>query len=161
MSETFRAAFVIARRDFVAIVYSKAFIFFLLGPLLPVLVGFAAGNLGEQMARDVSRPSVAVALTKADSDKLLAARASLSKTFGDGYFADMKIVGDGAAEQIRPQDYLRKKADNFSVVVTMTKTKNSIRQLSSLPLLTLKKRSRALLKSMRLLSSMHLGEIYR
>jgi ABC-2 type transport system permease protein len=120
MSETFRAAFVIARRDFIAIVYSKAFIFFLLGPLLPVLIGFAAGNLGEQMARDVSRPSVAVALTKADSDKLLAARAALSKTFGDGYFADMKIVGDGAAEQIRPQEYLRKKADNFSVVVTGT-----------------------------------------
>ncbi len=123
MSETFRAAFVITRRDFTAIVYSKAFIFFLLGPLLPVLVGFAAGNLGEQMVRDVSRPSVAVALTTADSDKLLAARAALSKTFGDGYFADMKIVGDGAAEQIRPQEYLRKKADNFSVVVTGTLAK--------------------------------------
>lgn len=123
MREIFRAAFVIARRDFIAIVYSKAFIFFLLGPLLPVLVGFAAGNLGEQMARDVSRPSVAVALTASDSDRLLAARASLSKTFGDNYFADMKIVGDGAAEQIRPQDYLRNKADNFSVVVTGTLAK--------------------------------------
>lgn len=120
MREIFRAAFVITRRDFTAIVYSKAFIFFLLGPLLPVLVGFAAGNLGEQMARDASRPSVAVALTAAESEKLLAARASLSKTFGDGFFADMKIVGDAAAEQIRPQDYLRKKADNFSVVVTGT-----------------------------------------
>ena len=120
MREIFRAAFVITRRDFTAIVYSKAFIFFLLGPLLPVLVGFAAGNLGEQMARDASRPSVAVALNAAESEKLLAARASLSKTFGDGFFADMKIVGDAAAEQIRPQDYLRKKADNFSVVVTGT-----------------------------------------
>jgi ABC-2 type transport system permease protein len=122
MREIFRAAFVIARRDFTAIVYSKAFIFFLLGPLLPVLVGFAGSNLGEQMALDVSRPSVAVALTAADSDKLLAARASLSKTFGDGYFADMKIVGDATAKQIRPQDYLRKKADNYSVVVTGTLT---------------------------------------
>jgi uncharacterized membrane protein (UPF0127 family) len=45
------------------------------------LVGFAAGNLGEQMARDTSRPSVALALTAAESDKLLAARSSLSKTF--------------------------------------------------------------------------------
>jgi ABC-2 type transport system permease protein len=123
MREVFRAAFVIARRDFIAIVYSKAFIFFLLGPLLPVLLGFAAGNLGKQMARDVSRPFVAVALAKADSEKLLAARATLSKTLGDGYFADMKIVGDAAAEQIRPQDYLRKKADNFSAVVTGTLAK--------------------------------------
>jgi ABC-2 type transport system permease protein len=46
MKEIIRAAFVIARRDFTAIIYSKAFIFFLLGPFFPVLVGFAAGNLG-------------------------------------------------------------------------------------------------------------------
>jgi hypothetical protein len=32
MKEIIRAAFVIARRDFTAIIYSKAFIFFLLGP---------------------------------------------------------------------------------------------------------------------------------
>jgi ABC-2 type transport system permease protein len=143
MKEILRAAFVIARRDFTAIVYSKAFIFFLLGPLFPVLVGFAAGNLGEQMARDVSRPFVAVALSNAESDKLLAARTSLSKTLGDGYFADMKIVGDTAAEQKRPQDYLQKKSDNFSVVVTgtlakpiITGTANSIeRQRADIELL--------------------------
>ena len=46
MKEIFRAAMVIARRDFTAIIYSKAFIFFLLGPFFPVLVGIAAGNLG-------------------------------------------------------------------------------------------------------------------
>jgi ABC-2 type transport system permease protein len=143
MKETLRAAFVIARRDFTAIIYSKAFIFFLLGPLFPVLVGFAAGNLGEQMARDVSRPFVAVAMTNAESDKLLAARASLSKTLGDGYFADMKIVGDATTEQKRPQDFLQKKSDNFSVVVTgtlakpiITGTANSIeRQRADIELL--------------------------
>ena len=118
MKEIFRAAFVIARRDFTAIIYSKAFIFFLLGPLFPVLVGFAAGNLGGQMAKEVSQPVVGIALPKADSDKMLAARQSLSKTFGDSYFAEMEILGDAGAEQKSPQEYLQRKDDNLSVVVT-------------------------------------------
>ena len=118
MKEIFRAAFVIARRDFTAIIYSKAFIFFLLGPLFPVLAGFAAGNLGGQIAKEVSQSGVGIALAKADSDKMLAARQSLSKTFGDRYFAEMKILGDAAAEQKSPQEYLQRKADNLSVIVT-------------------------------------------
>ena len=118
MKEIFRAAFVIARRDFTAIIYSKAFIFFLLGPLFPVLVGFAAGNLGGQMAKEVSQPVVGIALPKADSDKMLAARQSLSKTFGDSYCAEMEILGDAGAEQKSPQEYLQRKDDNLSVVVT-------------------------------------------
>jgi hypothetical protein len=35
---------VIARRDFMAILWSRSFIFFLLGPLFPVLVGAMAGH---------------------------------------------------------------------------------------------------------------------
>ena len=37
LPETIRAAFVIARRDFTATVLSKTFLFFLLGPLFPIL----------------------------------------------------------------------------------------------------------------------------
>ena len=44
--ERLRAAWVVARRDFVAVVFSKAFIFFLLGPLFPIVVGFFAGMIG-------------------------------------------------------------------------------------------------------------------
>lgn len=135
MKEIFRAAFVIARRDFTAIMYSKAFVFFLLGPLFPVLAGFAAGNLGGQIAKEVSQPVVGIALAKADSDKMLAARQSLSKTFGNSYFAEMKILGDAAAEQKSPQEYLQRKADNLSVIVTgslakpvVTGTANAIKR---------------------------------
>ena len=49
MIETIRAAFVIGRRDFNAIIFSKAFFFFLLGPLFPLLVGGAAGLVGGQV----------------------------------------------------------------------------------------------------------------
>ncbi|WP_397576144.1 ABC transporter permease [Sphingorhabdus sp.] len=120
MKEIIRAAFVIARRDFTAIIYSKAFIFFLLGPFFPVLVGFAAGNLGGQIAKDVSQPVVGIALAKEEAGKILSARESLSKTLGDSYFARMVVVGDPAADQKVPQSYLAKKSDNLSVVVTGT-----------------------------------------
>ncbi|MFN3450648.1 MAG: ABC transporter permease [Sphingorhabdus sp.] len=123
MKEIIRAAFVIARRDFTAIIYSKAFIFFLLGPFFPVLVGFAAGNLGGQIAKEVSQPVVGIALAKEEAANILAARESLSKTLGDGYFAKMIVVGDAAADEKSPQSYLAKKTDNLSVVVTGTLAK--------------------------------------
>ncbi len=123
MKEIIRAAFVIARRDFTAIIYSKAFIFFLLGPFFPLLVGFAAGNLGGQIAKDVSQPVVGIALAKEEAAKILSARESLSKTLGDSYFARMVVVGDPAADQKAPQSYLAKKTDNLTVVVTGTLAK--------------------------------------
>lgn len=43
------AAFVIARRDFTAILFSRSFIFFLLGPLFPVVIGALAGGVGSQV----------------------------------------------------------------------------------------------------------------
>ncbi len=122
MREIFRAAFVIARRDFTAIIYSKAFIFFLLGPFFPVLVGIAAGNLGGQIAKEASQPVVGIALNQNESEQLLAARQKLSKTLGDGYFSPMKIVGKDVADRRSPQEYLKTKADNLSIVVTGTLT---------------------------------------
>jgi ABC-2 type transport system permease protein len=118
MKEIFRAAFVIARRDFTAIIYSKAFIFFLLGPFFPVLVGFAAGNLGGQIAKEASHPVVGIALSQPESAQILAARRTLATTLGDAYFSPMKIVGEDIADRRSPQDYLKTKADNLSIVVT-------------------------------------------
>ena len=119
MKEIFRAAMVIARRDFTAIIYSKAFIFFLLGPFFPVLVGIAAGNLGGQIAREAAQPVVGLAMEQSDSQKILNAREKLAVNMGENYFTQMKLVGDPARDQGKnPQDYLKKKEDNLSVVVT-------------------------------------------
>jgi ABC-2 type transport system permease protein len=120
VNEIIRAAFVIARRDFTAIIYSKAFIFFLLGPFFPVLVGIAAGSLGGQIARDAAQPVVGLAMAEADSAKMLAARERLSENLGEGFFTEMKVVGDAAKDGAAPKDYLKRKEDNLSVVVTGT-----------------------------------------
>jgi len=124
MKEILRAAFVIARRDFTAIIYSKAFIFFLLGPFFPVLVGVAAGSLGGQIAKENDRPVIGLAMTQGDAAKLIAARDMLANTMGKTYFTELKIVGDaGKDKTLAPQDYLKKKEDNLSVVVTGTLAK--------------------------------------
>jgi ABC-2 type transport system permease protein len=117
--EIFRAAFVIGRRDFTAIIFSKAFIFFLLGPLFPVLVGGAAGALGGQIAKDSNKPVIGLAMSAQDNAQLIAARKTLSVTMGENYFTAMKIVGDTANGQTaNPLELLKSKTDTLSVVVS-------------------------------------------
>lgn len=118
MREIFRAAFVIGRRDFTAIIYSKAFIFFLLGPFFPILVGLGAGSLGGQIAKEADKPVIGLAMAQDDSARMIDTRKALMQNLGDNYFAEMKVVGDAVAEGKNPQDYLKAKKDNLSVVIT-------------------------------------------
>jgi ABC-2 type transport system permease protein len=74
-----RSSFVIARRDFSATVLSKAFIFFLLGPLFPLLLGGVFGGIGARVATQAERPVVAVVSSEADFARLSKARAQLAQ----------------------------------------------------------------------------------
>ena len=74
MMRFLRSAFVIARRDFSATVLSKAFIFFLLGPLFPLLLGGVFGSIGARVATQAERPVVAVVSSESDFARLSAAR---------------------------------------------------------------------------------------
>ena len=60
MMRFIRSAFVIARRDFSATVLSKTFIFFLLAPLFPLLMGGVFGGIGARVATQAEKPVVAV-----------------------------------------------------------------------------------------------------
>ena len=75
---TWAAAMVIARRDFTAILFSRSFIFFLLGPLFPVLVGGLAGGIGARVEREAARPQLGIAMQAADVDAMMRARADLA-----------------------------------------------------------------------------------
>ena len=75
--ERLRAAWVIARRDFVAVVFSKAFLFFLLGPLFPIIVGFFAGMIGASVQHDLDKAVIGIALPAQQGDQLVAARAAM------------------------------------------------------------------------------------
>jgi ABC-2 type transport system permease protein len=99
-----RSAFVIARRDFAATVLSKAFIFFLLGPLFPLLFGGVFGSIGARVANQAEKPVVAVVFSAADFERLNAARRQLAGALDKG--SVVKLVryapdADAAAQQKR------------------------------------------------------------
>ena len=82
MTEVLRAAFVIARRDFSAVIFSKTFILFLLGPLFPVVIGMAFGGLGEKITTDSLRPTIGIAMSRGDVGKMEQAHRILSARMG-------------------------------------------------------------------------------
>jgi ABC-2 type transport system permease protein len=84
MMRFLRSAFVIARRDFSATVLSKAFIFFLLGPLFPLLLGGVFGGIGARVASQTEQPIVAVVASDPDWDRLSAARDQLGQALDPG-----------------------------------------------------------------------------
>jgi len=84
-----RSSMVIARRDFGATVLSKAFIFFLLGPLFPLLLGGLFGSIGARVASQTEQPVVAVVWSDSDFDRLSDARKELTQALGDGSVVKM------------------------------------------------------------------------
>ena len=91
MMRFIRSAFVIARRDFSATVLSKAFIFFLLAPMFPLLLGGVFGSIGATVASQAEQPVVAVIGSRADFERLTTARDQMTQAVGDG--AIVGLVG--------------------------------------------------------------------
>ncbi|WP_114229156.1 MULTISPECIES: ABC transporter permease [Sphingomonas] len=78
-----QSALVIGRRDFTATVLSRTFIFFLIGPLFPLLIGGVFGTVGASVAGDTSPLKVAVVATQPDYDRLAKAAAAVQPLLGD------------------------------------------------------------------------------
>ncbi|WP_374407537.1 ABC transporter permease [Pelagerythrobacter sp.] len=72
------AAFIVARRDFTAILFSKAFLLFLIGPLFFVGISGAAGALTSQAVSKADDPRLAVALAPDQSAAFAQAHARLA-----------------------------------------------------------------------------------
>lgn len=117
-----QAALVIARRDFVAILFSRAFFFFLLGPLFPVFVGGLAGGIGGQVQREASAVQLGVAMSAEDAGKLDEAYRTLSTAGGIG-LPPMTIVNDAIkadGTSVSPRELLSEKSRNLAGVVSGT-----------------------------------------
>lgn len=80
---TLAAALVIARRDFGAILFSRSFFFFLLGPLFPVIIGVMAGGVGQHVQQSTDRPELGIAMQGTEVDAILAAHDALSGQIGN------------------------------------------------------------------------------
>jgi ABC-2 type transport system permease protein len=83
MMRFIRSAWVIARRDFTATVLSKTFLFFLLGPMFPLLFGGVFGGIGARVASEREKPVVAVVARPADFAPIASARERLANAIDE------------------------------------------------------------------------------
>ena len=115
-----KAAFVIARRDFTAILFSRAFIFFLLGPLFPVAVMALAGGVGAQVQSEASVADVGIAMESDDLDAMLEARASVRQLIGPSVPPMIELQRLEPGEEFDAINVLESRQGSLAAIVTGT-----------------------------------------
>ena len=102
MNETIRAAWVIGRRDFTAVVLSKAFLMFLLGPLFPLGAGILFGSLGESIADDIGGDVVGISIPADEAQALIQTRTRLATVLGDRRYPELRPLqpDEGTPKQV-------------------------------------------------------------
>jgi ABC-2 type transport system permease protein len=118
MTRLMRSAWVIGRRDFTATVFSKAFIFFLLGPLFPVLLGALFGGIGARVASQAEQPRVAVVAAHADFERLDAARGRLGQAMNDRPTVQLVEVAPRGDSEAQARDLLQSKQHSVIAVLS-------------------------------------------
>lgn len=114
------AAWVIARRDFVAVLFSRAFLFFLLGPLFPVFVGGLAGAIGGEVQREAVRVEVGLAMSAEDNAAMIAAAERLRPQLG-GVLPSLRAVPEAADDPaFDAQAFLEARRGNYAAIVSGT-----------------------------------------
>jgi ABC-2 type transport system permease protein len=112
------AAWVIARRDFVAVLFSRAFLFFLLGPLFPVIVGGLAGSIGGAVQRDAVSVEIGLAMSPADNARMVAAGESLAPQLG-GAVPMLRDVPEAAGDPaFDARGFMEAKRGNYAAILT-------------------------------------------
>ncbi|WP_137680606.1 ABC transporter permease [Aurantiacibacter suaedae] len=115
-----KAAYVVARRDFTAILFSRAFIFFLLGPLFPVVVMALAGGVGAQVQQNAGVASIGFAMSADDNQAMLAAGNALAERLGEAVppMSELRAVAPG--EPFDAEVALQESEGQLAAVVTGT-----------------------------------------
>lgn len=116
----FEATWVIARRDFVAVLFSRAFLFFLLGPLFPVLIGGLAGSIGGQVQRNAVSIEVGLAMSAQDNAAMIAARESLAPQIGAAIPMLREVPEAAGDPAFDARAFLDQRRGNYAAIVTGT-----------------------------------------
>ncbi|HEY6963664.1 MAG TPA: ABC transporter permease [Erythrobacter sp.] len=114
------AAWVIARRDFVAVLFSRAFLFFLLGPLFPVIVGGLAGSIGGEVQRDAVSVEVGLAMNPADNAAMTAAAGRLSNQLGPALPLLRPVPEAEGDSAFDARAFMEARRGNYAAIVTGT-----------------------------------------
>ena len=116
----FEAAWVIARRDFIAVLFSRAFLFFLIGPLFPVLVGGLAGSIGSQVSRQAVSVEIGLAMSAEDNAAMIAARDQLRPQLGRVLPVLTAIPEAQLEDDFDPNLFLEQRRGNYAAILSGT-----------------------------------------
>lgn len=120
MRNIFEAAFVIARRDFVATVYTRTFILFLLAPLIMFALAFGVGAVSAQADAEATRDSVAVVADSATVEAVQQARLRLVTGTSERSFPALTAVQPAENVGVQAQRLLADTDANYSAVLSGT-----------------------------------------
>jgi len=114
------SAWVIARRDFIASVFSRSFILFLLAPLLVFAFAVFFGNMAETAERNANRPLVAVVTDSATAAALGNARALLVAGTSEQTFPILRSVAPAENVPVQARHLLADEEQGYSAVFSGT-----------------------------------------
>jgi ABC-2 type transport system permease protein len=120
LNNVFEAAFVIARRDFVATVYTRTFILFLLAPLIMFALAMGVGAVSAQADREATRDSVAVVADSATVNAVQQARMRLVAGTSEQSFPALTAVQPAENVAIQARNLLADTDANYSAVLSGT-----------------------------------------
>jgi ABC-2 type transport system permease protein len=120
MSRVFDSAWVIARRDFVATVWSRSFILFLLAPVLAMGFGLLLGQTTSRADVEARNPVVAVTTDAAATEALLSARARLGAALGDTRIPRFERVAVAENPRAQAMNLLADPEGSYSAVLSGT-----------------------------------------
>jgi ABC-2 type transport system permease protein len=120
MMSLFEASWVIARRDFVAQVYSRSFILFLIAPLFLFVFSFFVGNMAERTDRAANQPVVALVTDSGTADALNATRERLVQGTSEFSFPTFTVVQPAESLPIQARRLLADEEAGYSAVFSGT-----------------------------------------
>ncbi|MFV0644586.1 MAG: ABC transporter permease [Sphingomonadaceae bacterium] len=112
-----QAAFVVAGRDFRAILMSRAFLFFLLGPVFMIVIAGISGSLGSRASRQALSPEIGIAMSQADTDTFMKAYR-LIDSGTSGTLPPMSAVKENNLPAAGPEALLHARNGQFTAIVS-------------------------------------------
>ena len=120
MRNVFESAFVIARRDFVATVYTRTFILFLLAPLIMFALAMGVGAVSAQADAEATRDSVAIVADSATVEAVQRSRTRLVAGTSEQAFPEVTAVQPAENVLVQAQALLADTEANYSAVLSGT-----------------------------------------
>jgi ABC-2 type transport system permease protein len=117
MMSLFEASWVIARRDFIASVFSRTFILFLIAPVLLFAFAVFFGGVADSQDRAALQPTVAVVADSATTDALVQSRARLVAGTSEQSFPILRVVAPAEHLSVQAQALLADQSGGYSAVL--------------------------------------------